>query len=503
MPANTPRIDRLTFSASVALMLAVCIPLAIDPEAGGEFINRIYQAIASTFGVVYQWATIAMTGFLMWIAFGRYGSRRLGGDEERPEFSTYSWVAMLFCAGVGGGLMYWSTIEWAFYVDTPPFGVEPGSNEAIEWAASYGIFHWGFSAWCLYCFPAVAIAYPYYRRRLPHLRLSTGLHGLLGDAGQNGFWARLVDLIFIVALLGGAGTSLGLATPMIAAVTGELFGIESSFALELFIVFLCAVLFAISVYLGLDRGIRRLSDLNAGVALVLLGFVLVCGPTLFLLEMGTNALGLMLQNFVRMNTWTEPVGETGFVKDWTVFYWAWWLAYGPFMGIFVTRISRGRTLRGLILGMTILGTLGCAIFYVVLGNFALHLDLQGAAPLRELVADGRAAEAIAQVYGALPLRPFGLAAFGLVALIFAATTYDSGSYTLAAAATRTLPAGTDPARWHRVFWAFALGVLPGTLMLVGGLRAIQSAVLVVSLPVMVVCIGLGISLVRSLRADDS
>ena len=442
-----------------------------------------------------------MTLFLAWLAFGRYGSRKLGDADAEPEFSTFSWIAMLFCAGVGAGLMYWSTIEWAFYMNTPPYGVDEGSPEAIQWATSYGIFHWGLSAWCLYCFPTVAIAYPYYRRKLDHLRLSTGLHGLLGDAHQDGTVARVVDLVFILALLGGAGTSLGLATPMIAEVGGDLLGIEPSFATEAGIVVLCAAVFAVSVYLGLDRGIKRLSDVNTVAAFILLGFVLLAGPTLFLLQIGTESIGFMLQNFVRMNTWTDAVEQTGFIEDWTVFYWAWWIAYGPFMGLFTTRISRGRTLRGLVLGMTLFGTLGCALFYVVVGNYALHLELGGVLPIREMVANGEAPAAIAEIFGTLPFRPLGLVLFGIVAVIFAATTYDSGSYTLASAATRYLPAGTEPARWHRIFWAFALAVLPVTLMLVGGLRAIQSAVLVASLPVLVVCVFMGWSLVRSLREE--
>ena len=163
----------------------------------------------------------------------------------------------------------------------------------------------------------------------------------------------------------------------------------------------------------------------------------------------------MLENFIRLNTWTDPVARTGFIEDMTVFYWAWWIAYGPFMGLFVTRISRGRTVRQLILGMLVLGTLGCALFYAVLGNYSMHLDLSGALPVRDIAAQAGTETAIAQSIGFLPLGPLVLAVFALVAIVFIATTYDSASYCLAASATRNLPEGTHPARWHRLFWACA------------------------------------------------
>ena len=184
-----------------------------------------------------------------------------------------------------------------------------------------------------------------------------------------------MDLFFILAMVGGTGTSLGLATPMLAAVAARLLGIDESFALTLVISAVCVLLFAVSVYLGLERGIRRLSNANVALAVFFLAWVLATGPAMFALELGTSGIGLMLAEFVRMNTWTDPLLETGFVEDWTVFYWAWWIAYGPFMGLFVTRISRGRTVRSVILGMIGFGTLGCALFYVIWGNSVMWMDM--------------------------------------------------------------------------------------------------------------------------------
>ena len=207
----------------------------------------------------------------------------------------------------------------------------------------------------------------------------------------------------------------------------------------------------------------------------------------------------MLQEFFRMNTWTDPILKTGFVEDWSVFYWAWWIAYGPFMGLFVTRISKGRTLKQLIVGMVGFGTLGCAVFYVVIGNTAMWMDIEGLVEVRALVQEGQNGTAIAQIMAALPLDPLPLIVFVVMAWVFVATTYDSASYAIASSATRNLVEGSNPAQWHRVFWAFALAVLPITLMILDDLRAVKSAVLVVSLPLLVIGVTMCVSLFRTLE----
>ncbi|MGH7339334.1 MAG: BCCT family transporter, partial [Candidatus Rokuibacteriota bacterium] len=343
-----------------------------------DLITRVYNLITVQCGVLYLIDGAGTLAFLAFLAFGRYGGVVLGGEDSRTEFTTPSWVAMLFCAGVGAGLLYWAVIEWAYYIDAPPFGLAPRSTEAIEWAASYGLFHWGPTGWGLLCLPTLAIAYPYYARRIPYLRLSTAYISYL-PGGVHSRRGRLIDFLFMINLIGGAGTSLGLSKPMIAASLAKLVGIEHDFALDVGVVVFCIAIFGTSAYLGLQKGFQRLANLNMLIALGLLVFVLAVGPTLFILKTGLNSLGLVLQNFIRMTTWTDPIRNSGFVEDWTVFYWAWWVAYGPFIGIFVTRISRGRSVRQVVLGMLTFGSLGSGAFFVVFGNFALHLELSGAA----------------------------------------------------------------------------------------------------------------------------
>ena len=497
------RVDWPSFGLCAAIILFTAVPLVAFPDASGAFLERLYAYIANEFGVLYLLASVAAIGFLAWLAFSRYGNIQLGdSDDGKPEFSEISWVGMLFCAGVGAGLLYWCGVECAFYYDAPPFGVEPRSAEAAEWASTYGLFHWGVTAWAFYCLPAVAIAYPYYTKKLDILRFSVSCHWFL-KGKEHGPLARSIDFLFMIALLGGAASSLGFSTPMIAATVAWLFDIEPNDTLEIAVVILCISLFAVSVWLGLKKGIKRLSDINVGLAFALLAFILIVGPTAFLLKTSLNSLGVMTQNFFRMNFWTDPFTESGFVESWTIFYWAWWIAFAPYVGLFVTRISKGRTIRQMITGMLIWGSLGGWLFYMIMGNYGLFLELSGTVDFTGIMRAQSGNAAIVAMLETLPLAALVIGVFSVIAIIFAATTYDSASYTLASSATLHLKAGDDPARWHRVFWAFALGIMPVALMLMNGnLRPIQVILLVVSLPILLVGVVMSVALVKSLRASE-
>jgi BCCT family betaine/carnitine transporter len=494
------KIDWPSFIIALAIIVGVCLPLVFAPETGGRLLQTTYNAIAANLGFLYLLAGCGALIMVSWLALGRYGSVVLGAPGDRPEFSNLSWIAMLFCAGIGAGLMYWAAIEWVFYYQAPPYGVAPESTSAARWASAYGIFHWGPTAWAFYCLPTLAIAYPYYSKQLESLRFSVSFHHLLGGR-INSPAARILDLLFMLALLGGAGSSLGFSTPLIASGFSWLTGLSNGFELEFGVVVLCVLLFAGSVYMGIEKGIKRLSDLNLVLAFVFLAFILIVGPTVFLLKTSLNGVGTVVQNFVRMNSWTDPFTLSGFVESWTVFYWAWWIAYAPFVGLFVTRISRGRTIRQVVFGMLGWGSLGCALFFMVLGNYALYEQVVAGLPVMQTMQESGGAEAAILVLRQLPMAWPVVAVFCVVCIIFSATTYDSASYILASSATRHMSSGQEPARWHRVFWAFALGVLPVTLMFIGDLKVLQTAALVASLPILLVGFAMAWSFLRTLRED--
>jgi BCCT family betaine/carnitine transporter len=287
--------------------------------------------------------------------------------------------------------------------------------------------------------------------------------------------------------------------PTIAATIATLLGMETSFVLELIVILVCISLFSLSVYMGLEKGIKKLSDLNVYLSLAFLGFVLLVGPTLFILKMSTDSIGFMLSNFARMITWTDPVEQSGFVESWSIFYWAWWVAFAPPIGVFVTRISRGRTIRQVIFSMVLFGSLGCSLFYAILGNYSLSLELDQVISVTGSLKEEGMFVTVANVLDTLPFREGALALFALVSIISVATTYDSASYTLASTATKSLHEGDNPARWHRLFWAGVLGTLPIFMVFVGGLEVIRSGVLIASLPLLLVGLAMAGALIKSLR----
>ena len=258
-------------------------------------------------------------------------------------------------------------------------------------------------------------------------------------------------------------------------------------------------LFAVSVFLGIQKGIRRLSDINVCLVLVLMAYILIVGPTLFILKASTDTLGFMFSNFVRMMSWTDPIDNTGFVESWTIFYWAWWIAFAPAVGIFITRISRGRTIRQVILSMIFFGTLGSWVYYFIMGNYSLSLELENIISVTGSLSEHGMYVTVANVLATLPFGALTLSLFAVVSIISVATTYDSASYTLASAATSELKEGENPARWNRVFWAAMLGMLPIFMMFVGGLPLIRSGVLIASLPLLIVGVAMVIALTKSLR----
>ena len=522
-----PKVDKFIFWVALAVIVCFSLPLVLFPAEGKAVLGTVLSWSTKTLGWAYLWFTIAAFGILIYYAFGKYGHVRFGGPDARPEFSLASWVAMLFCAGIGASVMYWGTIEWAYYYSGPPFGIEPRTQEATEWAAMYGLFHWGFTAWAVYCIPTLPLAYLYWNRKRPVLRLSTACEGVIGKRVASGVPGKVIDILFMFGLIGGVGTSIGLGTPMLSAGLAELFGFERSFGLDVVVIAIWGLIFGFSVYSGLEKGIKVLSDINLWLILVILGFTFLFGPTIFILDTFTNSIGLLVQNFVEMSFYVDPIGKADnfiqaasdgksyvdaggtFPEWWTIFYWAWWIAYAPFMGLFVARISRGRTIRELIAAEIIGGSLGCWIFFAVLGNTSMFFQLDGTLDLSQMVADGQAPEAIIATIVAvgdriLPLGVPLLAIFVVLAFIFGATTMDSSAYTLSTVATEEQGEPLEPARWHRFFWAIMLAVVSLSLMFAGGrdsLSALQSASVVVALPLMVVLIIMTMSFMRWLKED--
>ncbi|GIU25557.1 BCCT family transporter [Shewanella schlegeliana] len=500
-------IDKPTFIGALVLLLSVVIPLLMFPTEGAEWIAVAKTFMTDKLGFAYLGLGLAAFFFMIYIVFSDIGQIKLGDPDEKPEFALASWAAMLFCGGIGASILYWGTIEWAYYYQNPPFQLEAGSEEAVRWAATYGLFHWGPIAWCIYMIPAIPIAYFFYVRKQPVLKVSAALMPVIGEANSFGKLGKVIDILFIFGLLGGAATTLGLAAPLINEGISYLFDIPATTGSQIGVLMLCTAIFAYSSYMGMDKGIKILSNINFWGAIGLLLFVLVCGPTIFMLETGLDSIGRMLSNFFVMATWAEPFGgmgtfeDTHFPQDWTIFYWAWWLVFAPSMGLFVARISRGRTIKQMVSGAVFFGSLGCSMYFIILGNYGLSLQLSGQLDVVGILNTEGATRAIFATLEQLPFSTLIIALFTLLCVIFTATTFDSISYILASVVQTNVT--EDPMRWNRLFWAFALSFMPSALMFMGGLATLQTAAIVGGLPLLIIAVMLMISGVKAATLDLS
>lgn len=495
---NKVKIDPVVFWSSLGVIVVATLALVIFRDTAEPVLNTMLTGITYNLDWAFQFLTFGLFILLMYLVFSKYGKVRLG--DEPPEFSTFSWGAMLFCAGMGTSIMFWSIMEPMYYYMGPPFGYEPNSSQAAEWAVTYGLFHWGISAWSLYALPTVTIAYSFFVKKNHSLKISSACRGILGKHA-DGWLGKIIDILVIWSLVGGLGTSLGLGVPMVSAVIGEIFGVAQSLTLSIIIIAVWVVIYSASAYVGLYKGIRKLSDWNVYLALGLAVFVLLAGPTLFILSNFTNSFGLMLQNFAFMSFSTDPINQGGFPQSWTVFYWAWFAATAPFIGLFVARISRGRTIRELITHILLWGSVGSWLYFGIFGGYSLNLQLSGALDVLGVMSESGDPAAIVEILKSLPLSFMVLPFFAVLGFIFLATSLDSATYILASITTKELSAGQEPARWNRMLWGMVLAALAVSLLLIGGLNVIQTSSVIVSVPVILLYGLLTASLLKWLKED--
>lgn len=493
-------IDMRVFVPSLSIIIGLILPIALFPEAGPKMVSAAFSFATGNFGWLYMIAGLAVVVFLIGLAFSKYGNVRLGGADDKPEFSYFSWIAMIYAGGIGIAIVNWAWVEPIYYFSSPPFGIEAASDAAAEWALTYGQFHWGLTPWAFYCLPAIPIAYSMYVRNQPGIRLSVASRGVLGRHA-DGWGGSLLDAIVVFGIVGGVGTSLGLAVPLVSQLIGGLFGIAPSFMLDVLVLGIWTAIFTTSVWFGLAKGIRILSDINVILASCLLAFTFLVGNSLFMVEGAVNSFGQMASNFITMSLWTDPVTQGTFSKDWTVFYWAWWIAYAPMMGLFVARISRGRTIRELIVAELVFGSLGCWMFFAVWGGYALDLQISGTLDLASILADGGIPATVQAILGTLPMSWLITLIFVILCFIFLATTLDSAAYVLASVTTRKLSGYEEPKRSTRLIWAFLIAGVGIVLIQMGGLRPVQTSTIVVALPMIPVLGVLAWSLMRWLKED--
>lgn len=321
------KIDYWLFLPIAIGSAALFLPMIINPEVGGQIFAEVMDYIMVNFDWFFLWLTLGLFFLLLWLAFGPYGHVKLGKPEDKPEFSYFNWVAMLFCAGLGACVFYWPIVEPLFYLTAPPPGIETGTAQTVEWAHAYPIFHWGFIGWVYYTLSTVAIGYVYFKKDEKQLRPSVCCRSILGDR-VDGWAGKVIDILSMLGFTCGCGTMLGLNVSFVSRGWSDIFGIPDTLMLGALVLASWIFIYGTSVYLGLEKGIGTLSQINVVSALAFAVYVFIVGPKTFMLSNFTNSFSVMLNNFFKMSLQTDPITKGGFPQAWTVFYWAWWASFG-------------------------------------------------------------------------------------------------------------------------------------------------------------------------------
>lgn len=481
------------FGAAVLIALFVTLGAAF-PERAGTVFSAVQAWIAGTLGWFYVLSVATFLIFAAALAFGSHARIRLGPDDSEPDFSYTSWFAMLFSAGMGIGLMFFAVAEPVMHFTTPPVGAG-GDAEAARNAMAITFFHWGLHAWAIYAVIGLSLAYFSFRHGLP-LAVRSALYPLIG-ARINGPVGHAVDLFAVLGTMFGVATSLGLGVLQINAGLSYLFGIEEGIGTQLILVGLITLLATASVAAGLDAGIRRLSEFNILLAVILLAFVLVTGPTVFLLEALVQNVGAYLSDLVERTFLLYAYEPNEWIASWTLFYWGWWIAWSPFVGMFIARVSRGRTIREFVVGVLFVPTGFTFMWMTVFGDAAISFEMAGLAPIAATVAEN-VPLALFQFLEVLPIPAVTSLVATVLVVTFFVTSSDSGSLVIG---TITSGGREDPPLWQRVFWALAQGVVAAVLLVAGGLDALQTAAIASALPFAIVMLFICYGLARGLKME--
>lgn len=487
---NKQPFDPVIFWVSAAVVVAFLLWGAIFPESMKSGIDAVFAWTTNYWGWLYL-----LTAFLLVVACfvlmtGKYGSMKLGLPGDTPEFSTFSWFGMLFGSAIAAGIVFWGPAEPAYHFMTPPpyFGGDPKTAAAASHAMTYSFFHWGLSAWAIYVLLTIPLAHACYTKNLP-FRFSSAFYYVLGDR-IHGIWGKILDIFAVFATLGGLATTTGLVAMQLGSGLKYQYGVDLGGASMYIIIGILTVIFTAAVYTGIEKGVKWLGNINMYIFIGVWFFVLIFGPTLYLLKLTENSIGQYLLNFIPLSLYTA-VGEKGdWIGGWTVFYWAWWMSWAPFVSVFIARISKGRSIRQTVAAVLLFPTLADFLWYGVIGGAGISFDVTGV-----IQAHG-VESAIFAIAQSLPLT--GILSVFLIFLIctFFLTSADSAAISLAMFTS----GHENPGRNLRAFWGIALGAIAALLAGTGSLKVIQTASIATSLPLVFLLLWIIYGTFRGLNA---
>ena len=486
--------DPLIFFSVLGLVLVIILATVVDRQAIGKALFGVQNAIVEFFAWGFSLTVSILLLFSLCLALSRYGRIRLGPDDSSPEFNMLAWISMLFSAGMGIGLVFFGVAEPVLHY-LAPLHSDPETSAAAREALQRSIFHWGLHAWAIYAVTGMALAYYHFRHGQP-LSIRSTLEPLLG-CWTHRWPGKIIDIFAVLGTLFGLATSLGLGAAQINAGLAEIFGIEQETGIQILIIILITFCATLSLVLGLKKGIRRLSEFNMILAFIVVVFVLLVGPTGNLLVNIPVYLGNYLKGLPSLSL-ENPYDNLEWQKSWTVFYWAWWLSWSPFVGMFIARISRGRTVREFIIGVLVAPTLMSVIWFSIFGGAAIQLELSGTSTVSEAV-QANTATAIFALMGNFSFSQIANWITIFLVAIFFITSSDSGSFVVDMLTSGGHP---NPPIWQRVFWASAEGLIAIVLLLIGGLSALQAGAVSMGLPFCLIILALTYGLALKLRSES-
>ena len=483
------------FTSSLAI-LVLLIYAASNPDQANTFFQSLQDTVAQNGGWFYILTVAIILLTVVILGFSRYGDIRLGPDHATPEFSKLTWLSMLFAAGMGIGLMFFGVAEPVMHFLAPPTA-DPNSIAAVKEAMKTTFFHWGVHPWAIYAAVALVLGYFAYRHQLP-LTLRSALYPLIGER-IYGWPGHLVDIFAVTTTIFGVSTSLGFGAAQINAGLSYVFGIPSTTGVQIGLMAGVVGIAIISVTTGLDKGIRRLSEANMLLAVALLVFVLVLGPTVFLLQAYLQNMGAYASDIVRNTLNLFAYAKTDWIGGWTIFYWGWWLAWAPFVGLFIARISYGRTIREFVMGVLLIPTAFTLLWMTVFGNTAIDMVLvQGKDALASMVNEDTSV-ALFVFLENFPFSSILTLLAVLMVVIFFVTSCDSGAMVVDMLCSN---GRNDTPLWQRIYWAVSVGVVAAILLYAGGLGALQTMTIVAALPFSVILLVALFGLMKALRVED-
>lgn len=489
--------ENMVFVVSFGMVTVIALVGLTASEAFDSYARKLMAFLKEYFSWMYLLVMFLVVIFLLVLAFSKYGAIRLGADDSRPEYSTLSWFAMLFCAGMGVGLVFWGIAEPLSHYVNPIGGVESMTEEAARFAIRSSFMHWGLQPWGAYSIIGLGLAYFQFRKKQPGL-ISSICTPIIGEKGVKGTVGKVIDIFSIIMSVAGVAASFGIGCLQISGGLNFLWGVPNRAVTWLIIITIVCMIYLASSIGGLDKGIKKLSDINLCLAGFLMCLAFLIGPTTDILNIFTNGIGEYLSCFISDSLGINPFGENEWVGAWKVFYWAWWIAWAPLVGIFIARISKGRTIREFILGVMAAPTLASVVWFSVFGGMALHVtDRFTSEQLAVITASPETAPFI--IYTQYPLGTLLSVITIIVLIIFFITSADSATFVLSMLSSE---GNMNPPNLKKVVWGIMQALIAFVLLYSGGVSALQTASIASAFPFMFIIVIACVSLAKSLKSEN-